>query len=117
MLTREQMMPAVEKGMALLDEKQPGWMHFINLASLDLGNSVSCVLGQIYGTYGEGLDHVFGSDSDVFDVQYQDHGFVLHEDGMGGIETGVEYDHLTSVWHDQIEYWVAEQDRIGNRTP
>lgn len=38
----------VEAGVALLDEKYPGWECAIDLATLRLSSCTSCVLGQLY---------------------------------------------------------------------
>lgn len=36
----------VARGVALLDEKLPGWAQQIDLDRLDLGNTCNCILGQ-----------------------------------------------------------------------
>jgi hypothetical protein len=38
----------VAAGEALLDERRPGWLQAIDLATLDLGSAFDCVLGQVY---------------------------------------------------------------------
>lgn len=46
----------VRRGAALLDEKGvPGWREKVNPRQLDMNSHHKCVLGQIYGSYGEGL--------------------------------------------------------------
>lgn len=37
----------VQRGMALLDEREPGWEHQIDLAELDMNHGCKCILGQI----------------------------------------------------------------------
>lgn len=37
----------IEKGMALLDERLPGWERKIDLGTLDLQSGCDCVLGQL----------------------------------------------------------------------
>ncbi len=49
---------AVARGMALLDEKVPGWRERIELRDLDMTDCQLCVLGQIFGDYMDGLDEV-----------------------------------------------------------
>jgi hypothetical protein len=39
---------AVAKGAALLDDKQPGWAHQIDLTVLHLSSGEECVLGQLF---------------------------------------------------------------------
>jgi hypothetical protein len=45
----------VARGAAILDELRPGWYQDIDLEKLDLISSWHCVLGQLYGHFGEGL--------------------------------------------------------------
>jgi len=40
---------------AMLDEIKPGWYQQINLRKLDLECSDRCVLGQVYGSYEQGV--------------------------------------------------------------
>ncbi len=49
----------VAKGIALLDEKQPGWRERINLSALDMGHCGQCILGQVFGDYEIGVNHFF----------------------------------------------------------
>ena len=39
----------VERGAALLDEKQPGWLDIIDLDLLDISSRCGCVIGQLAG--------------------------------------------------------------------
>lgn len=41
--------PMVAKGVALLDEKRPGWRALINKDILDIGDPSSCVSAQLSG--------------------------------------------------------------------
>lgn len=45
----------VQRGVALLDERRPGWDSRIDLDRLNLASSVDCVLGLEFGNYGQGL--------------------------------------------------------------
>jgi hypothetical protein len=47
---------AVERGVALLDKAKPDWARRIDLPTLDLGNIKFCMLGQIYGDFGDGRE-------------------------------------------------------------
>jgi hypothetical protein len=55
----------IEMGVALLDEKFPIWHAKINLNTLALCDYWWCVLGQLYGSYGEGLRALGIEDDDV----------------------------------------------------
>ena len=49
-------MERVKQGMALLErEYGPDWVEHITPDKLDLRSGASCVLGQVYGTYVDGL--------------------------------------------------------------
>ena len=50
--------PRLERGIALLDRKHPGWENEIDLDALDLSNVRYCVLGQVYGDFGDGLRQI-----------------------------------------------------------
>jgi hypothetical protein len=47
---------AVDRGVALLDEKVPGWRELIQVSRLAMSNGCRCVLGQLFGGYLEGVD-------------------------------------------------------------
>lgn len=43
-----QLSPYVRNGIALLDEKMPGWWRKIDVEELDLSQCTACVLGQMF---------------------------------------------------------------------
>jgi len=43
------------RGAELLDEERPGWAEEIDRKRLDMGSPYTCILGQLYGSYGAGL--------------------------------------------------------------
>jgi len=45
----------VRRGIALLDEKAPGWREKFNPEGLLMASSLHCTLGQTFGSYGKGL--------------------------------------------------------------
>jgi hypothetical protein len=45
----------VARGVALLDEKCPDWRTRVNPDTLDMRTNRMCILGQLYGCYGDGL--------------------------------------------------------------
>lgn len=67
--------PEVEAGIDLLDREYPQWHFAINLESLDLKDSESCVLGQLYGLYSTGLGELS-----------------IEEGALFGFDSGLEYD-------------------------
>jgi hypothetical protein len=51
----------VRRGAALLDERTPGWMERINLDRLDIGSLADCPLGQVFGGFWAGHQHLWGT--------------------------------------------------------
>jgi hypothetical protein len=47
---------AVAEGVAKLDLHNEGWWANIDLDTLDLRSSTNCILGQLYGNFGDGRD-------------------------------------------------------------
>lgn len=45
----------VLKGIQLLDTKIPGWRELVDFDKLDLLNANMCILGQVYGDFGQGV--------------------------------------------------------------
>ena len=48
----------VANGAALLDKHNPDWYMAVSLQGLRMSSCSECVLGQLYGDYGRGLDKV-----------------------------------------------------------
>lgn len=50
----DDLLERIESGAALLDRQSPGWFRRIDLARLDMKSCTFCILGQLYGSYGNG---------------------------------------------------------------
>lgn len=46
----------VARGVEILDREEPGWVNHLNTDTLDISSLENCVLGQLYGSYGEGRE-------------------------------------------------------------
>lgn len=94
-MTPEQARERVARGVALLDEKRPGWERLIQLGSLNLSTCHECVLGQLGGTFGTFLGAMFPQTShpERMDLAYRC-GFYAHGEG---------YSTLQSEWVRAIE--------------
>ena len=46
----------VARGIRLLDQVRPGWYNEIDWAGLVMEWPQDCILGQLYGGFGEGVD-------------------------------------------------------------
>lgn len=93
-VSQEEMKMCVERGVALLDRKKPGWEQRIDLDRLKLASLGDCILGQLYVFYVTGLVSLF---DDMIVSQSVSHGFSL-----SGPFTGMEWNVLTQVWIDVI---------------
>lgn len=97
-MTRDEIAAAAAVGAALLDRVEPGWAERVESERLDLRDVQTCVLGQVYGSFSEGSEVVFGAVFDDQDSEWaivQNHGFAAtrHRD----------YSVLTHVWRAEVE--------------
>ena len=98
---------AVGRGAAWLNEHRPGWQDKIDLDRLALESCTRCVLGQLYGSFSEGLDVLFdsfrmgGRPPDTaefgFAVRDQEYGPDLSTD-----QARPAYGALTALWREEI---------------
>jgi hypothetical protein len=117
----------VDRGIALLDEKVPGWEHRIDLDILKLSACHECIIGQlmlstglgeqppVYVDYYEfqlGVERLGLNDADQEDERY---GFNLYDTEPQGDEDEVEY--VTGQdWQDLTETWkrkILERRSMG----
>lgn len=54
MIEIKELRKRVEAGAKFLDVVKPGWKKKIDLKKLDLQNSFTCVIGEVYGNFFEG---------------------------------------------------------------
>ncbi len=96
----------INAGVALLDEKRPGWLELVDTDNLMLVSRQWCVLGQVFGYFDDGLKALdMTSDGGFFQVSEEAvaHGFILSEDDMLNRPEGRTFNHLTREWIDKIE--------------
>lgn len=79
-------------GLDFLDRAVPGWDKKINLYKLDLSSCIRCVLGQLFGSYGDGEDALELTSWDCVRLGFDRH--------CG--EPAVVHNELTSAWLDAI---------------
>lgn len=94
--------PRVAKGAALLDRAEgPGWVGFVTDFTLDMSSAHECILGQLYGTYRDGLETLgLNSDTDA----PAEHGFAYSSHSPFG-----EYYWLGQAWCELIQTRRSEQ--------
>ena len=54
-LTLKEARERVARGVKLLNEKKPGWKKKIDRERLDMSSCEDCILGQLFGSYRDGL--------------------------------------------------------------
>lgn len=87
----------VAKGVALLDEKRPGWESELDLATLDIENGTRCVTAQLSGEN----DWVVGKEQLGLDMEaYTEHGFRA-TDGEWAQDDD-PYGTLNALWREVI---------------
>ena len=79
----------VQRGAAFLDEHVPGWRAHIDPYTLDLSYCRQCVLGQVFGSYANGITLLRLSDRDASRLGFN----------TWGRQT---FDRLTEAWRRVI---------------
>lgn len=105
----------VTRGLALLDQRMPGWEKRVSLDSLDLSRGDRCILGQVYssdGSYTSG--YCIGRDS-LFSYPNRDHaairhGFFVKSDADAEDEYGKLEGHWRAALAERITNAQADTD-------
>lgn len=92
---------AVARGVALLDEKVPGWRDRLSPNYLNMGDCEDCILGQMYGWYEDGLAMV-GLSDDPDPWLAGRFGLCLPSRSETTQETTSRYEVLTRAWREAI---------------
>lgn len=87
----------IAKGMALLDQKRPGWETEINLNRLDISHCYHCVLGQIYGEFAYGINTL-----EIEEDAARFYGFAY--------PNSMQWDQLTNEWRAAIAQRLERQE-------
>ena len=82
-------MKTVARGVALLDERLPGWDEEIDVDNLKLSDSCGCVLGQLFGHYDKGRRVLGLSDDDAKHLGFYKYG-------------ATRWERLSGAWCDVI---------------
>ena len=86
-------------GVALLDEKLPGWVERIDLDTLNLASPCRCILGQTWDLP-VGVDYTaFALHADALDIDGDEEvAYGFNAGGEDWFEDEGEYDALTAEW-------------------
>jgi hypothetical protein len=88
----------VKRMTAILDEKRPGWRDEIDVEKLDFNSIRNCVLGQLYGSYTQGLvDIGYPNATEAWQI---DHAVELPHEGSW---FRIEYKPLTEAWKKELQ--------------
>lgn len=85
---------ARDRGIELLDKQRPGWRDQVDPQRLAMGSDLTCVLGQVFGDFCEGLK-ALGLDPMTRDDAY--YGFVTPRYRL---DNG--YFRLSAAWREAI---------------
>ena len=97
----------IAMGMALLDEKLPGWENQVDLQRLALNDCRRCVVGQLCGDDSYTAYQTFWHQLRVWEIgdslsQAREYGFALWEGSLDDNLIPPEYTTLTAEWRDAI---------------
>lgn len=105
LLSSEKTRKRVKRGAKLLDRVGPvDWFWRVDLDDLDLGCCYSCVLGQLYGDYRDGIIKVAKGELDLGNR----YGFDIPCSDMYG-PTYHEWLALTELWRERI---IARREEV-----
>jgi hypothetical protein len=91
----------VAAGVGLLDEQEPGWLNKIDLTQFDIASTHRCVLGQVYGSFHEGVSNLGLCGDDEQGCRELEYGFDVSDSRMN--EAKWEYADLQKEWVRVIE--------------
>jgi hypothetical protein len=83
----------VERGIRYLDKHKPGWRDEVNVETLDLSHGDRCILGQCYGSYGNGAGQL-----GIEWEKARQLGFAAGTEETPHYFVRDEYDSLTEEW-------------------
>lgn len=102
----------VAKGIALLDERYPGWFEDIDLDELNVSSASSCVTAQLADAYEDTPDYEAGMNMLDLDLgvhndgSYTQHGFNAESARAPGMPEGYSvlpaFVTLNYIWHREI---------------
>lgn len=101
-MTREQINERINQrvaaGMALLDDKSPGWDQRIDLATLEMRHGDRCIIGQAFGapdhSFWSTCTHLFGHCPDAL--------LASKAESYGFYSGGGYYTMLETAWKEAI---------------
>ena len=90
-MTNKNISNRVKAGIAFLNVVEPDWLKRIDLEKLDLSNSKTCILGEVYGNYYDGRDKL--------DLNEE----IAEKLGFAEEENRPNYKSLTAAWKETLK--------------
>ena len=97
------------RGAVYLDRMLPGWYRRIDLDTLCLGDGINCILGQLYGSFLEGLSWSLVLESTPYRFAPIRLGFMC----VWGVCQALQeqdYEYLNQAWREELQQR-AEKER------
>jgi hypothetical protein len=104
----------VKRGAAVLDERRPEWAGAVALDRLAMDSCDRCVLGQLYGSYWEGVPALANALPRCFRFSSAEHGFTLFDreqdfrDEAGHIDVMDRFAALADLWRAEVRARTTE---------
>src|SRR5882762_2911653 len=92
----------IKSGVQVLNKKRPGWAQRIEIESLNIISPAYCIIGQVYGSYSDGLEVLR-----IHHMDAENYGFALNKSPY---EYHEEWETLTQEWKETIRC-IQEQER------
>src|SRR5688572_4890181 len=103
MITQSSIRRRVNRGVALLNKLNPGWLERVDENTLDIRNEYRCPLGQVYIDYASGCDAIGISISSTNGIKKRANlGFTVSDMDDSAGETGKLHEKLTATWKRAI---------------
>jgi len=100
-ITYQQAVIRVGRGAAYLDEVLPGWHRNIDTERLCIGKGTDCVLGQLFGTFLQGLSKSLIQEESPLRQAPVQLGFLC----IGGVCEALQeqdYEYLNQAWQEEL---------------
>lgn len=95
------MIDSAKAGAQFLDTMFPGWCDYISIEKLNLSDAETCILGQLYGEYSNGLYELELEMWDAEELGFDLPSSNFEYDKGNDIPSG--YYNLTQSWIREIE--------------
>jgi hypothetical protein len=104
MATLEILRERVEAGIQVLNRRDPKWFLYINLGTMQMESSFSCVLGQWERRGHDDHEDYMVDGEEPFDTG-QRRLRIKHAEfyGFASVDSRMDYDHLTGLWGERIQ--------------